>query len=109
MFNLTPDERKVVLFLLGIALAGIGINFSLKVNSPLKKIIFPDASIAKIELNKATLEDLLQSRALSKKIAQKIIEYRNASGGFSGLDELKDIKGIGEHRYEKLKELFFLE
>ncbi len=109
MFNLTPEEKKVVLFLIGIALLGVGINFCLKINSPIKKFILADVNIAKINLNKACLEDLLESRALSKRLAEKIIEYRGSRGGFSDLEELKEIKGIGEYRYEKLKELFFLE
>lgn len=109
MFNLTAEEKKVVLFLISIALLGVGINFSLKINSPIKKFILADVNIAKINLNQASLQDLLESRALSKKLAEKIIEYRLLRGGFSDLEELKEIKGIGEHRYEKLRELFFLE
>jgi len=108
MFNLTHEEKKVVLFLVSIALIGTGINFCLKVKSPIKKFILADINIAKINLNTASLQDLLESRALSKRLAKEIIEYRLAHGGFSDIEELKEIKGIGEYKYEKLKELFFV-
>lgn len=108
MFNLTPEEKKVVLFLVSVALIGIGINFCLKANSPIKKYILYDINIAKINLNTASLEDLSESRALSKRLAQRIIEYRDAHSGFNDLEELKEIKGIGDYKYEKLKELFFV-
>jgi competence ComEA-like helix-hairpin-helix protein len=109
MFSLTPDERKVVLFLITVALIGLGIKFTIKINSGLKKFITVEANIAKLNINQVSLEDLLQSQCVSAQIAKRIIQYRNTQGSFQNLEELKEIKGIGDYRYEKLKELFFIE
>ena len=109
MLSFTPDERKVILFLITVALIGLGINFTIKINSPIKKFVTVEANIAKFNINQASLEDLLQSQCVSAQIAKKIIEYRDSHGRFSDLEELKEVKGIGDYRYEKLKELFFVE
>ena len=109
MFNLTPDERKVILFLITVALIGLGINFTIKINSPIKKFITVEANIAKLNINRVSLEDLLQGQCVSPALAKKIIAYRNAHGLFQNFEELKEVKGIGDYRYEKLKELFFVE
>ena len=35
--------------------------------------------------------------------AQAILDYRKANGAFKSVEELKDVKGIGAKRFEKLK------
>jgi len=109
MFAFTPQERKVILFLASVALLGLGVNFTVKVNSRAKRFVQVDNRITKINLNKAGLEDMLSVRAISLKLANSILAYRNAKGSFSDIEELKEIKGIGDYRYEKLKDLFYVE
>ena len=53
--------------------------------------------------------ELAATRCVSLELARRILEYRNLRKVFSSLEELKEIKGIGEQRYGKLKELFFIE
>ncbi len=109
MFNFTPQERRVIVFLTSVALLGLGINFALKVNSRIIKFIRVDNHITKININKANLQDLLGARGISPKSAKNIVAYRNNRGAFKDIEELKEIKGIGDYRYEKLKDLFFVE
>lgn len=109
MLNLTLQERRVVLFLISVALLGLGINFALKVNSRITKFIQVDNHITKININRANLEDLLSAAGISLKLAKNIVAYRNIKGSFRDIAELKEIKGIGDYRYEKLKDLFFVE
>lgn len=109
MLNFTPEEKKVILFLLAIGFFGVFINVLAKLNCPVKKLICPQVSLAKLDLNKVSLEDLIKTRCLPQKTAQRIIAYRLKHGAFVNLDGLKEVWGIGEKRYEKLKGLFFVE
>ncbi|MDD4980228.1 MAG: helix-hairpin-helix domain-containing protein [Candidatus Omnitrophica bacterium] len=109
MFNLTTQERRVILFLLAVALLGLGINFTLKVNSRIASVVRIDERITRVNLNQANPQDLLNLPGITPKLADKIMAYRNTQGRFKDIEELKEIKGIGDYRYEKLKELFYAE
>ena len=58
---------------------------------------------AKVQLSTATAEQLDEIDGIGPTLAERIIEYRAAHGGFRSLDELSQVEGIGEKRLETLK------
>lgn len=103
MFSLTYQERRVILFLGVVILFGMGINFLSKRYPSVRAVASIDENAGKINLNKADKELLMALPGIGEKLAQRIIEYREEKGSFSAEEELMEIKGITEYRYEKLK------
>ena len=57
-----------------------------------------------ININTADLEQLKDITGIGNIKAQSIIDYREANGGFKSLEELKNVDGIGDKTFEKIKE-----
>ena len=109
MINLTRQERQVVLFLILVALLGLGINFLHKQYSKIKIIGYVSQDLGAINLNQATKEALIDLPGIGKELAQRIIDYRQQNSRFSYIEELQNIKGIGKSKYEALKDYFIIE
>lgn len=63
------------------------------------------AATAALNLNAATTADLEKLPGVGPAMAAKILEYRQKSGGFKKIEDLMNIKGIGEKNFLKLKPL----
>lgn len=57
-----------------------------------------------ININTADLEQLKEITGIGNIKAQSIIDYREANGGFKSLEELKNVDGIGDKTFEKIKD-----
>ena len=57
----------------------------------------------KIDLNTATVEDLMQVDGIGEKTAEKIIAYRNKIGKYTFIEQLLDVEGVGEKKLENWK------
>lgn len=62
----------------------------------------------RLDINLATKEEMNNSK-IGKSYISKIIDYREKTGGFLKIDELKRIKGIGNATFEKLSKKFKIE
>lgn len=62
----------------------------------------------KISLNQATKEELMTLPGIGDAKAEDIINYRTNNNGFKTLEELKNIKGIGDSIFDKIKEIITL-
>lgn len=58
----------------------------------------------KININTATEEELESLKGIGPATAKNIISYREEYGGFSSIEEIKNVKRIGDKTFEKIKE-----
>ena len=64
-----------------------------------------EAMAAPINLNTATVTQLETLPGIGKATAERILEYRQKSGGFKKVEDLMNVRGIGEKSFLKLKPL----
>lgn len=71
------------------------------------KMIISDNATGKLDINKATREEMLRS-GVAESYVSKIISFRDIKGGIENINELESVSGIGEKTCEKLKKYFFI-
>ena len=56
-----------------------------------------------ININQASAQELESVKGVGPALAERIVEYRTANGKFKSLDQLREVKGIGEAKLGKMK------
>ncbi len=99
--NLTQFEKRIILYLTISLIVGAGIKFYGKFkfgNQP------SQAADLKININQADLQDLTSIPGIGVKTAKAIIEYRHKHGPFTSINEIKNVRGIGEKKFNRIKD-----
>jgi competence protein ComEA len=60
---------------------------------------------AQVNLNTANVTQLETLPGIGKSTAERILEYREKSGGFKKIEDLMNVRGVGEKSFLKLKPL----
>lgn len=61
-----------------------------------------------ISINTATKEELMTLTGIGEKKAEDIIKYREENGEFTSIEDIKNVKGIGDSLFEKIKDYITL-
>ncbi len=60
-------------------------------------------SSAPLNLNVATVAQLEVLPGIGMKVAERIVDYRQKNGGFKKIEDLMNVRGVGEKSFLKLK------
>ena len=113
MVNLTRQEKIVLIFVSSVVFLGISISYIAKHNPRFKNyfsdISSQESSSKKINLGNASPDELISLPGIGPELASRIIEYRVTSGGFKTIEDIKKVKGIGNRKFELLKDSIIVE
>lgn len=113
MIKFTKEEKIAIIFVLAALFAGLTAFYCKKTIPRACKIFGFDEkrikAIEKININSAGREELVKLKRIGPVMAGRIISYREEYGPFQRKEDLKDVKGIGEKTYEKMKGQIVLE
>ena len=83
--------------LVGVMLAGVPVAGQEKPSKPAA------AAAAPVNLNTASVAQLEALPGVGLKTAERIIEYRQKNGGFKRIEDVMNVRGVGEKGFLKLK------
>ena len=107
MFNLTKDEQRVLWVLAIVIFVGAVVEYSFKKYPQLRDVINlidTPKLYPQIDVNRASLEDLVSLPYIGNYTAAEIIKYRELNGPFTSLEQLKAVKGIRDKNFERFKD-----
>lgn len=70
------------------------------------RVMRPDrAHRGLLDLNRASAEDLESLPGIGAVLAQRVITYRRSVGRFQAVEDLREVKGIGSKKFDRIKPL----
>jgi len=109
----TKEEKIALIFIIASLFLGMAIIAFKNIHPQAGDVINFDwkevVASKKININEASLKELIKLNRVGPALAGRIISYRKKYGPFKEPEEIKNVKGIGEKTYEKMKEQIILE
>jgi len=102
---LLKDGQKIIVPYKTYSEAGEEINTNTYNNEASVYSSSPVSTSAKISINTANANMLQTLPGIGPVLSERIIEYRNQNGLFGVIDDIKDVSGIGEKKFEGIKDL----
>jgi len=63
----------------------------------------------KVNINTATEAQIALLPGLGPKLATEVVNYRTNNGGFKTIEDIKKVSGVGDKKFEKIKDYVVLE
>jgi comEA protein len=124
MAFLTKQEKYIIAFLITGAICGISYSYyrrshpriDLRFRNPIQE----DETLQKeidrlleeaksVDINSASINELMKLKGIGPVLAQRIIEYRQQNGPFKAKDEVKKVHGMGPKKFEAIKDHITIE
>ena len=99
--------KKAMLVLVWVVLLGVGSTPAFSQGSPAQGANASDE--LRVNLNTATLEQLVELPGVGQTVAARIVAYREANGNFGEIEEVMNVRGIGEKTFLRLRPLILAE
>ena len=61
-------------------------------------------AVAVVNINTASPEELITINGIGPALADRIVQYREEVGAFSAVDDILNVRGIGEEKFKKIRE-----
>jgi competence protein ComEA len=97
----TALVRTALLALLAAAVLATGLAASAGAEAP------PAAAV--VNVNTATLEELVRLPGIGESKARAILDYRKERGAFKSVEQLREVKGIGDAALERIRSQVVIE
>ncbi|MFH1245306.1 MAG: helix-hairpin-helix domain-containing protein [Candidatus Omnitrophota bacterium] len=123
MVDLTRPEKIILIFLIFTFIMGLGVNFYKKTRNDIRLSVQPGrADIlqekheelvseqkARININSLDIDELIALPGVGKQLADRIVRYHQEYGPFTNKEDLMRVKGMGEKKFEAIKDLIVVE
>ena len=119
--NLSRTQERGLIILVAVGLVASGLALLLQLipsrTTPIEPIKLTGVRVLiptfldtpeKVDLNTATVDELVTLPGIGEVLAARILAYREEHGPFQTLDQLKGVNGIGEKVVEAIAELITL-
>lgn len=103
----TESEQKIIVFLISVTFLGLAVMI-ITAEKETEFVSFEDSTGKSVyNLSEVTNNELISIPGIGYSLAENIINYRN-DYGFGSVSDLKEVRGIGEHKYSEIHSYFFL-